>query len=141
MKKTSLILAAVMLVGALLCLASCRGKIDAEGIWSEAIYTEDVTVGDGEKTVFVTVEVEDKSVTFTIRTDETILGDALLKHGLIEGEDGPYGLYIKKVNGITADYDVNQSYWGFYKDGEYMMTGVDGTEFADGDRYELVYSK
>ena len=48
-----------------------------------------------------------------------------------------YGLYIKVVNGITADYDVDQSYWGFSKGGEYMMTGVDGTPFADGEVYEL----
>ena len=44
-------------------------------------------------------------------------------------------------SGITADYDVDQSYWGFYKGGEYMMTGVDSTVIADGDAYELVYSK
>ena len=29
----------------------------------------------------------------------------------------------------------------FYKNGEYMMTGVDTTEFADGESFELVYSK
>ena len=141
MKKTSLILAVVMLLSTLVCLVSCRGQVDAEGVWKDALYTSDTTLGNGNKTVSVKVEVGDKSVIFTIKTDKTILGDALLEHGLIEGEEGAYGLYIKKVNGITADYDVDQSYWGFYKNGEYMMTGVDGTEFADGDRYELVYSK
>ena len=42
---------------------------------------------------------------------------------------------------MLADYDVDQTYWGFYQNGEYMMTGVDTTEFADGDQYELVRTK
>ena len=130
-----------MLVGTLLCLASCRGKIDAEGIWSEAVYTEDITVGDGEKTVFVTVEVEDKSVTFTIRTDETVLGDALLKHGLIEGEDGPYGLYVKAVGGIRADYDKDGIYWAFYQNNKYAPTGVDLTTITPGVTYSFRVEK
>ena len=87
------------------------------------------------------MKAEEQSVTFTIKTDKEILGDALLEHDLIAGEEGDYGLYVKVVNGMTADYDVDQSYWAFYKDGEYMMTGVDGTEIADGEHYELVYTK
>ena len=48
---------------------------------------------------------------------------------------------LKKVNGITADYDVNKCYWGINKDGESLMTGVDGAEIKDGEHYELVYTK
>ena len=29
----------------------------------------------------------------------------------------------------------------FYKDGEMMNTGVDGATIADGEHYELVYTK
>ena len=47
----------------------------------------------------------------------------------------------KKVNGILADYDVDKTYWGLYKNGEYLMTGVDTTEIADGEHYELVKTK
>ena len=71
---------------------------------------------------------------------ETV-GEALEEHGLVSGEEGPYGLYIKKVNGITADYDIDQSYWSFNKNGEYMMTGADKTEIENGAHYELVYTK
>ena len=92
-------------------------------------------------TVEVEVRVEDKSVTFTISTDGATLGDALLEHGLIEGESGAYGLYVKRVNGILADYDVDASYWSFYKGGEYLMTGVDGEYITDGAHYEIVYTK
>ena len=48
---------------------------------------------------------------------------ALLALDLIAGEDSQYGLYVKTVNGITADYDTDGSYWAFYIDGEYAQTG------------------
>ena len=135
MKKLSLI------VLALLCLmTSCVGEVN-EGVWSSATYTEDTTFGTGAATVTVEVKAGDKSIDFVLKTDKTTLGDALIEHGLIEGEEGQYGLYIKKVNGITADFDVDQSYWAFYKNGETMMSGVDGTEIKDGEHYELVYTK
>ena len=64
-----------------------------------------------------------------------------MEHKLIEGDEGPYGLYIKKVNGITADYDVDKSYWGFYINGEYATTGVDTTKITEGATYKLEYTK
>lgn len=137
MKKTLSLILAVTLLS--LLLVSCANKVD--DVWTSAIYTEDTTVGEGEKTVFVEVKAGEQSITLTVKTDKSILGDALLEYGIIAGDPGPYGLYVKYVNGILADYDVNKYYWGFFKDGEYLLTGVDSTEFADGDRYELVYSK
>lgn len=125
----------------LLCFVSCAKPTDTDLLWENALYTEDIELGEGAKTVQVEVKAGEKSVVFTVKTDEAILGDALIAYGLIEGDEGAYGLYIKKVNGITADYDIDGSYWGFYKNGEYMMTGVDGTEFADGEHYEFVYTK
>ena len=67
--------------------------------------------------------------------------ERLLEHGLIEGENGAYGIYIKTVNGILADYDIDQSYWAVSKNGEAATTGVDGISFLDGEHYELVYTK
>ena len=64
-----------------------------------------------------------------------------MEHGLIAGEEGDYGLYVKVVNGITADYDVDQSYWAFYIDGDYAMSGVDTTAITEGVTYQLVYTK
>ena len=139
MKKRSLTVTMAILM--LLCLVSCAKPTDADTLWENALYTEDTELGEGAKTVQVEVKAGEKSVTFTVKTDEAILGDALIAHGLVEGDEGAYGLYIKKVNGITADYDVDKSYWGFYKNGEYIMTGIDSTEFADGEHYELVYTK
>ena len=149
--KKILSLVSVMLVISML-LISCsfigtqgnNGNSQAEnqnGIWTNALYQNDTEIGEGAKTVQVEVKAGDKSITFTVHTDKETLGDALLEHNLIAGEEGAYGLYVKVVNGITADYDVDQSYWGFSKGGEYMMTGVDGTPFADGEVYELTYTK
>ena len=138
--KMRTLLTAVLCVMMLACMTACT-KEEEKGIWADAKYTEDTELGKGSKTVKVVVEAEEKKIPFTIHTDETILGDALLAHELVEGEDGDFGLYIKKVNGMLADYDVDQTYWGFYQNGEYMMTGVDTTEFADGDQYELVRTK
>ena len=138
MKK---IIASVLLLALCLALAACGSNTDTDLLWENARYTEDTTLGEGAKTVTLKVEAGERSVTFTVKTDENILGDALFALGLVEGEEGQYGLYVKKVNGITADYDVDGHYWGFYKNGEYMMTGIDMTEFADGECFELVREK
>lgn len=110
--------------------------LDSE-IWKDAIYTEDTTFGDGEKTVLVDVAADGLSVTFTIKTDKENLGDALLEHKLVEGEDGPYGLYIKSANGIVADYEIDKHYWSLSKNGKESMTGVSETPISDGEHYEL----
>ena len=152
MKKIALSLLTVVLSAVLIFgLCSCKqaepegsavgSAINRVGLWADADYVEDTTFGSGAKTVVVEVKIGEESVTFTIKTDKTTLGDALVEHNLIAGEEGPYGLYIKRVNGILADYDVDQSYWSFCKNGEYMMSGVDTTEIADGEHYELVYTK
>lgn len=130
----------IIVIMATLVLISCNNKISAD-LWDMAVYTEDTELGDGEKTITVEVTANDKSVNFVINTNKNTLGDALMEHNLISGEKGAYGLYVKVVNGITADYDIDKSYWLFTKDGEQIMTGVDGTEIFDGEHYEAMYTK
>lgn len=138
MKKR--ILSLLLILCLVLTLCACS-KTKAPDLWENALYTEDTELGQGAKTVTVQVQAEDKTVSFTIHTDSATLGEALLEHGLVEGDMGEFGLYIKKVNGILADYDVDQSYWGFYSGGEYMMSGVDTTEISGGESYELIRTK
>lgn len=137
---TKRFLAALLVLTLTICLAACAGG-SKSGLWADALYQKDTTLGKGDTTVQVEVQAEDRSVTFTVKTDKATLGEALLELGLIDGEQSEYGLYVKVVNGITADYDVDQSYWSFCKDGEMMMVGVDGAEIADGEHYELIYTK
>lgn len=141
MKKTiqstvTVILALIFIVA----LVSCD-TVEKTGVWENATYRKDTELGSGAKTVVVEVKAEDQQVTFTIKTDKDTVGAALLEHGLIAGEEGAYGLYVKQVNGITADYDVDQTYWSFYINGEYAMTGVDTTEITEGATYRLEYTK
>ncbi len=110
-------------------------------VWGNATYTKNITFGEGVNSFYFEVVVGDRSVTFFINTDKTIVGEVLLEHNLITGDEGPYGLYVKTVNGMLADYDTNASYWAFYQDGEMMMTGVDMTEIENGAHYEMVYTK
>ncbi len=138
--KKRFLLTLLTLITVFSTLFSCA-PTDKSDPWKDAIYTEDKTFGEGEITVSVTVEVGEHKVVFTINTDKTILGDALTEHSLIDGEESEFGLYLKVVNGITADYDIDASYWAFYKDGEYMPVGVDSAEILDGESYSLVYTK
>lgn len=110
-------------------------------LWETATYSENVTLGEGATTIDVEVKAGKKAITVTINTDAENLESALLENGLVEGEDGAYGLYIKKVNGILADYDIDGAYWAMYKDGEYLTTGVNEAVITSGDHYELVYTK
>lgn len=84
---------------------------------------------------FVIVDKDGNETTVEIHTDEKIVGAALLGLGLIEGEDGPYGMYTKKVNGISADYDTDGVYWAFYTGDAYAAKGVDQTEIEPGATY------
>lgn len=114
-----------------------QDKVPAEGLWKDAIYRNDATLGKGEKSFTLTVEIDGKSVNLSIKTGKTTVGEALVELGLIEGEESQYGLYVKKVNGILADYDVDQTYWAFYINGEYAMSGVDTTDITNGATYKL----
>ncbi len=110
-------------------------------LWENAIYTEDKEFGNGSKTLTVEVSAEEKTVVFTVNTDKETVGAALIEHNLIAGDEGEYGLYIKSVNGITADYSVDQHYWAFYIGDEYASTGVDLTEITEGATYKLIRTK
>ena len=135
------LICALCLFALALSLTSCFNTVDKVGSWENAIYRKDTELGEGSKTVQVEVKADDSAITITIHTDAKTLGAALQEHDLLEGEDSEFGLYVKKVNGILADYDVDKTYWGFYKNGEYMMSGVDTTEITDGEHYELVKTK
>lgn len=154
-KVVSWLSVAVLLLACLLCATAC-GK-DAQGVikdvtqdyetpenlgmWKEAKYLKDTELGEGATALTVQVKADDRQITFIIHTDKTTVGEAMMEHGLLEGESGQYGLFVKKVNGIVADYDVDQTYWGFYIDGEYAMTGVDSTNIEEGVTYCLARVK
>lgn len=95
----------------------------------------------GGKTIHVTVVHADGSEKlFQYHTDEEYLGPVLVTEGLVEGENGPYGLTIYAVDGEKADWNENQSYWALYVGEDYASTGADFTPVKDGDSFRLVYA-
>lgn len=110
-------------------------------LWADATYTEDKQLGDGQTAISVKVEAGTYSIVFTINTDEKTLAAAMQELELLSGDESEYGLYIKTVNGITADYDVDASYWALYEGEEYVTVGADSLNITDGGSYSLVYTK
>ncbi len=124
------LIAASLLCG---CTASDSKETSAQ---SDSVVTAEL--GEGEKEFCVEVVGADKAKTsFAIHTDASTIGEALLKLELIDGEQGPYGLYVKTVNGITLDYNKDKMYWAFYIDGEYATKGVDETEIDETSVYSF----
>ena len=131
----------VLILVCLLGLTACGNSVKNEGLWENATYLEDTELGEGKNTVTVEVKAENQSVTFTVNTEKDTVGAALLEHKLVEGDQGDYGLYVKKVNGITADYDLDKAYWAFYVNGEYAQSGIDSTKIEKDAKYSLEYTK
>ena len=154
MKKTnllsrisSLLLCIVLIAAMALSLGACAAD-DAknpdvkESERPQQVQQDENIVGEGDISFkFIVVDADGKETEFTVKTDADTVGKALLNANLIAGEDGEYGLYVKTVNGITADYDTDGSYWAFYINGEYAMTGVDSTEIEDGATYTFKVEK
>ena len=157
MKRNSLkqwlsIVACVVLIAAMaLSMSGCGSEEAAQATTAAATTTADIpeetaagasAVGEGSTVFYVSVaDLEGSETVFEVHTDEETVGAALLKAGLLEGDMGEYGLYINVVNGVAADWDKDQTYWAFYIDGEYAMTGVDGTQINPSAEYSLVLTK
>ncbi len=98
------------------------------------------TVGNGATSFALEVYDKNNNVNLvTVKTNQKTVGEALIELGVIEGEQGPYGLYVKSVNGVYADYDTDGAYWAFYINGEYAETGVDMTEIDETAVYSFRY--
>lgn len=117
----ALLLAVCLLVG---LYAALRPRPQSGG----KDFSVTVTHGDGAQSIF------------SFRSEEEYLGPFLQEEGLIEGESGPFGLYITMVDGESALYETDGSYWAFYQNGEYAAQGADLTPIADGDTFSFVYT-
>lgn len=148
MKKTNnkknllLLILGVVLVAAAVLYASgiLGGKAAPEA--GPAVVRNGDTVGQGAKVFpFTIVDKDGTQTAITVKTDKQTVGEALQENGLIEGEEGAYGLYVKKVNGIPAEYEVDGTYWAFYIDDAYAATGVDVTEIQEESAYMMRVEK
>ena len=142
MKKLFAIILALVMALSLMACGNTDAQPDADADANAPVVTDGATLGEGAHSF--TLEITDadgKTITATIHTDAETVGEALSNLEIVQGEDSEFGLYIKTVNGITADYDVDQTYWAFYIDGEYAQTSVDMTAVNDGSVYKLAVEK
>ena len=102
---------------------------------------EEAPAADAVSFKVVVTDLEGNETAFEYTSSATSVGEALVTEGLIEGHETEYGLYIDTVNGITADWDNDQTYWAFYINGEYATTGIDGTEIVADTTYGLTLTK
>ena len=155
-KLLSHILSTMLIVAMAFSMTACGGSDTGKNSENQdqVVGTEQVSNTEAEEqngvtvlgegaTVFTFVVVDGSGVetTFEIHTDETTVGEALLELELISGEDSEYGLYVKTVNGITADYNVDATYWAFYINDEMAMSGVDTTNVEEGATYSFKVEK
>jgi len=94
----------------------------------------------------ITIEVVDNNAASTIydlHTDAEYLRKAMEQAEGLEfsGTESEYGMMVETVNGVTADWNVDQSYLGFYVNGDYCNYGIDTQPVVDGDAFKIVYSK
>ena len=130
-------------LAASLAFAGCGGNKEESAPEEESgAALEGGELGEGSREfAFSVVDGDGEETRFSIHTDKETVGEALEELGLIEGEEGQYGLYVKTVNGITADPEEDGAYWAFYEDGEYASSGVDGTAIEEGVEYALRLEK
>ncbi len=139
MKHSLRILALLIAISMLIfSLAACRGSQNDP--WESASYTEDTTLGEGTHTLTLTVTANDKSIVLTILTDAQNVKDALLAHGLIDGEQQAIGYLMSTLNGMRADYTLDNAYWLFCQNGEALPYGIDSAEITEDASYEFVYT-
>ena len=134
-KKSSLNVKRILAATALLLLAAALAL---------AYFTFRAKPVSGSKNITISV-VNSKAETteYRLKTDAQFLRQAMDEaEGLTyTGTEGAYGLMISAVNGETADYNVDASYWGFFVNGEYCNYGIDQQPVNDGDAFSIVYTK
>ncbi len=98
---------------------------------------------EGAKTI--TIEVIDNTQAcseYTTHTDAEYLLDAMkdTPKFTFSGYEGPYGLTLTAINGITADWEKDNAYWAVYVNGELANYGVSSQPIANGDVFRFEYT-
>ena len=146
-KHLSLFLCMMLIAAMALFTTGCNDNAKTETETQPAVKTETAemeaqVVGEGNTVfAFTVVDADGAETAFEVHTDKAIVGEALLECKLIAGDESDYGLYVKTVNGVTADFDTDGAYWAFYVDGEYAQSGVDTTNIEEGKTYTFKYEK
>ena len=142
-RRALLFVVCMVLIAATALFATGCGNNASETAEPTTVTMENGAVlGEGAKQfTFTVVDGEGNETTATINSDADTVGEALQALDLIAGEPGDYGLYVKEVTGIRAVYEESSTYWAFYINGEYGMSGVDTTAIEPGAAYAFKVEK
>lgn len=147
MKRNNLIrfvalFACIVLIAATALFVSGCKKENADSGTSSVSESEVISLGAGKTSFdFQVVYDNGKCENYLIKTDKKNVGEALSELGLIEGENGDYGLMVDTVNGVKAVYEEDHKYWAFYVDGNYAPKSADQTEIEKGKKYSFEIEK
>lgn len=123
-----------------LSFASCSGKnngnADREPVsQSQQSYKK---IGSGSRSFYLDIEFENGSKSYyEVSTDKEYVGEALKELKIIDGENGPYGLYVLTVDGETHEYEESKMFWELSVDGTPSPYGVDKVKIQDGEHYSF----
>ena len=134
--KISAVIISLALIAAMaICMTSC-GKTEAPSDTSSIS-----TVKVAEKSFkFTVIDAEGTAKNYDLKTQKTILGEALLEAGIITEEEQKTG-FINTVNGVTLNWDTDKAYWALYVGDAFAEKGVNETEITADGVYSFVYTK
>ena len=126
--------AAAIMVLTVFTLAGCSSNVP-ENPDNGSIVSAD----SQEKSVTFKIIFEDGSEkSLSLKTQKATLAEALVEAEIIEySADGFY----TTIDGVTADYGKDGSWWCITKNGEMTNYGLNDLKIADGESYEATYTK
>ena len=127
MKNKKVLLAAVALVAVL-------------GILLGVYFATRPQVQEGMKSfTLVVVHGDGSEKTVQLSSAEQFLAPALIAEKIINTEGVETGMYFT-VDGETASWETNKSYWAIYVGEEYANEGLNTLPIQEGAVYKLVYT-
>ena len=158
MKAWKTFLALCLALTMMLSLAACTGSSEpttpstepsgevtpsTDGVTEPAnIPADGSELGEGQHSFTFQVQMADGTAYhYTVHTDEETVGAARVALGLIDGEEGSYGLYVTTVLGSTLDYDTDGYWWALSENGTDASVGVDSLPVNDGSTYAFTATK
>ena len=129
-------LAAALILSSLIVLSACGekgGDVSSTGTPSPS------SVSSEAEKISITFKIikDGETKEFAIKTDEKYLANALVDEGLVEyANDG----YYNTIDGITADFSKDKSWWCVTVGGKSSMLGMNEIELKNGGSYEATYT-
>ena len=134
-KILMIVIAAALILSSLLLFASCNEKKED----ASSLTPSTSSISSEEQKINVTFKIikDGETKEISLSTGKKYLADALVEAEIVEyAEDG----YYTTINGITADYSKDRSFWSITVNGKISMVGMNEIELKAGASYEAIYT-